>query len=358
MNRSFVLTIACIGALALSAPGRCAEPPSEEKLIAAIHSALALPGHRVVVRTNGKEILVSTYRSPEANLGDCKIDAALIGKALLVDNDFGLSRCRVHFHEPAGTSSVFQEVVVTLAEIKGYAAGSVTKEQFLDSIDVQKIEEVKPKVEAVKEDPAKENKEERAGSNDEVSGDEPAKTAEVVKSAEPPKDIAKPKPAEKFQMVSKRTGIKFSVPKGWLMKDSLHGATIFRLTSARTKDENVELEYRGGDGYSSAQQRAAATKGIFSYNGCTVERYFPTTHFGTGPYAGSMIVLRYPNHNEAGLPYYEMHLYFGDYMLRGWSDATTYSTVRPAFDEIVRSLTFPAPAATTATIKKAPVERK
>lgn len=130
----------------------------------------------------------------------------------------------------------------------------------------------------------------------------------------------------------------FSLPLGWTMQELATGDTVLRLTANQTKEPNIQLRFQPNMG--SPAQRVNAMRQQFNYRGVTLERSLPKTNFGIGPYPGGLIVLTYPNWDNGGTPYYEMHLYFGSYDLWGWGSVTNHGTVGPAFDQIVRSLSF------------------
>lgn len=316
--------LALIAALLLAAPVLAADaPPSDEELRQAVLNGKVLPeAWDVTAHLNGKEALISTWRPPDAGLVDCKIDAAMIAKTLMSDNHFGITRVKVDFHEKAGTSNVFQEVVVTAAEVAGFATGAVSKELFLDSLDVQKLPE-KALIE---------KSEEKVAEITPIAATSPTTSAAV----------AKPTPQPLLtRMALKRSGISFNVPAGWKLTQPPGGETVFQMESPVTKEDNIELTYsvRG-----TPDSRLARMREEFSYDGVAFERVLPRTNFGTGPYPGAMIVVRYPNYNDNAAPWYEMHLYFGAYDLRAWCKGTNAKHIKPVFEEIVRSITFPTAA--------------
>lgn len=304
------LPIALSLLIAFAAAG-WAETVTDEELAKSILEASILPkGWSVVAKTNGKEVVVSTFRAPDANTTDCKIDASMIAKNLMIDHDFGISRVRVQFHEPAGTSSVYQQVSVSLAEVKAFAAGAVTKEQFLDSLDVEKLKEVQKA---------------------------PAKAEE--KKPDATKASEKPKAPESITVVSRRVGLSFKVPSGWVAQELSSGPVILRLTPQHTKMAGIELSFEPDSATPAAKAKLQRRK--FTYPGTSLAQYFESTNFGTGPYPGSLVVVTYPH--ESNVPYYDMNLYFGNnYKVWAWCDVPSYPVAGPAFDQILRTMTFAA----------------
>lgn len=316
--------------LALSA-AFAAEVPSPESIAREIESAKILPpGYKVSAQMTDKQALISTYRHPEASTGDCKIDASLIAKHLMIDKDYGLALVKVQFHEPPGTSQTFQQVVISLAELKGYAAGAVSKEGFMDSLLLENLPENQNPSTSTEREP-----------------DAPAALAAAVsKPVSPVKAAAIP---ASIRFTSRRTGISFVVPNHWTVQELSTGPTILRIKSGITKNENIELRFRpeGTPAYKMRELRET-----FDYEGVSWDKYMESTNFGTGRYPGALASLTYPNYDVTGSPtYYEMHLYFGQYDLWAWSPMSQYNVVGPAFYEVVKTMTFP-----TAT-KKAPVAR-
>lgn len=358
MKRPILLGLAIICSLYCLPPAAIGEPTLDEKVKTALESASVIPsGYRMAVVVAGKEAAISTYRAGDANLADCKIDAALMAKALMVDNNFGLVRVRVGFHEPAGTSSVYQEVVVTVAEVKALASGAVTKDEFVASLDVQRL----PEQQTSQPEPSKNLPSSVKDPDDKAYKSQPDKSSDNAATTGPKNDNepvrAIAKPSTNTRYTSRRTGMSFEVPSGWKFVES-DGGTIFKLVSTRTNQDNIALTFDGGGGYSSSADRVAAERKSFDYNGVTLIKYVPRTHFGAGPYPGSLIVLTYPNWNDGSRIYYNMELFFGNYKLNAWCDVTAYNTVGPAFDEIVRTMKFPAPAAKPSPVRSGSARRK
>jgi hypothetical protein len=320
------LTLAAALTIVLAGAAFCA---TDEELAKTIETADVLPkGWTVAAKMIGKEVVISTFRAPDANTTDCKIDASMIAKLLMIDHDFGVSRVRVQFHEPAGTTNVYQQVSVSLAEVKGFAAGVVTKDQFLDSLEVEKLQEVRPEPPKVVETTAPSAAATAASSAAINEGAPLLPSPQAIKSTPPPS----------VTVSSKRIGINFKVPAGWEAQELSSGPTILRLSPKGTKLAGIEISFNSGN--ATPAQRAQETRANFSYNGVSFLRYFPNTNFGTGPYPGSLIVLTYPH--ESHVNYYDMNLYFGNYKVWAWCDVPSYPIAGPAFDQILRTMTFPA----------------
>lgn len=303
---------------------------------AAIISAIqaVMPGARISARAQGKEEVISTYRPPGDNTQDCKIDATQIAKALMIDKDLGITRVRVQFHELANHADFYQEVVVSLAAIKGFASGAVTKQEFLDSLDVQRLPE---RVVA-------------AG----TTAKQPGTAATAGSAASPPKtgttsNVAKQSREQRF--TSRRTGISFVVPNGWTVVENATGDTVLKMSSSQSKMVGIELHFDGNLG--TPEKRALDVRSTFNYQGVTFERFLTHASFGTASYPGSVVLLTYPNWDNGGTHYYDMHLFFGQYSLYGWCPVSAYYIAGPAFDEIMRSMSFPAAGGATQSSRPA-----
>lgn len=292
-----------------------------------------LPGTRFSARPNGKEELVSMYRPPGENQTDCKVDATKIAKAVMIDKDFGFTRVRVQFHELAENADVYQEVVVSLAAIKGFSSGAVTKQEFLDSLEVQRLPEsgiTKP-VAAT------------------ASAAQASKPAEKIAATTGSAATSGSKPAKLTRFVSRRTGISFNLPAGWTATETVTGHTLVKLVTNQTKMVGIQLQFDGNLG--TPEKRAADIRSQFNFSGVTFEKFLTRTSFGTASYPGAVVILTYPNWDNAGTHYYDMHLYFGQYSLYGWCPVSAYHVAGPAFEEIMRSMSFPTPTNAAAPLK-------
>jgi hypothetical protein len=296
---------------------------NDASIISAIQAAL--PNAKISARTQGKEELISTYRPLSENVQDCKIDAIQIAKALMVDKDFGLTRVRVQFHELVNNADFYQEVVVSLAAIKGFSSGAVTKQEFLDSLDVQKLPE-------------------RAAATSSINkpADKGTATTSSTNSAigKPGVSSGAAKQSKEQRFTSRRTGISFKVPDGWTVVENATGDTVLKMSSSQSNMVGIELHFDGNLG--TPEKRAMDVRSTFNYQGVTFERFLTRASFGTASYPGSVVLLTYPNWDNGGTHYYDMHLFFGQYSLYGWCPVSAYYIAGPAFDEIMRSMSFPA----------------
>lgn len=297
-------------------------PAADAAVLSAIQSVM--PGVRMSARAQGKEELISTYRPPSDNLQDCKIDATQIAKVLMIDKDFGITRVRVQFHELANNADAYQEVVVSLAAIKGFASGVVTKQEFLDSLDVQRLPERAASASAAT---SKSSGTAITGG----AGPAPTKSGTATGAARQSKE-------QRF--TSRRTGISFAVPNSWSVIENATGDTVLKMSSSQSNMVGIELHFDGNLG--TPEKRAMDVRSTFNYQGVTFERFLTRTSFGTASYPGSVVLLTYPNWDNGGTHYYDMHLFFGQYSLYGWCPVSAYHIAGPAFDEIMRSMSFPA----------------
>ncbi len=382
------LSISAIYLLLLPFPTLCAaESPTPEKIAAIIEKAKILEvGYKVVAVVNGSEVIVSTYRNNDARdlNKDCKIDAALIAKELMLSNNLGIHRVKVHFHEPA-LSGDYREVTVNIAEIKGFGAGAVSQEEFLDSLAITMLPEAGAHAtdkNNVDETSASRGNTPTDGSAGDASGKKP-----TTGDGDPPKLASGAKPTgeggttattnvpiagvetksapsktgetkvaalRRQRFVDERIGISFDIPKGWRVEGNLQRtSTVFRLSSDQTGQSNISLSLEKNP--KTTAQLVALQAQTFNYPEAQRQRY-GMTHFGKGQYNGALFVVKYPNWDAAqGKPYYEMLLFAGKpgaiYTLRGWASEGNYSLVGPAFFDVMTTIAFPntAGVATTAT---------
>jgi hypothetical protein len=362
--KHFILsTLVCLsGFEALSA----AEAVSNEKIVAALEKTEVLgSGQKLVAKVSGNEATISTYRHRESKDKDtdCKIDASLVARALMINNDFGLRRVIVHFHEPDLTGN-YREVIVSYAEIKAFATGAVQQVDFLSSLTLNLLPEAVNKNTAAEGDnktaadsgvaaskaTASAGETAPAEKND-VSGNSSQASPESARklgAAEPVAGAAggqgnQKKEAALPRYLSHATGISFNIPAGWSVEDKFPpgGGLYFKLHSRATKMNNIEFGVSRSS--QTPAQSALAMKKKFTYEGVRFEKY-ETTRFGLGKYEGALIVLQYPH--ESNQQYYEMHLYFGKpgavFDMWGWCPISQYSIVGSAFFEVMNSMSFPA----------------
>jgi len=140
MNRKFKALLICVvAAVASSTQALQATVPSNEALKAAIlKSKLLDPTIELVTTTdpaNADHILVSTFLHSSATDGDCKIDALLIGKAVM-ESAPDVTRVTVTFFSTADFST-YKQVSVKSTDIKAFEGGAVNKELLLKNLEVQ-----------------------------------------------------------------------------------------------------------------------------------------------------------------------------------------------------------------------------
>ncbi len=137
-----IVVLFCIMLMAIS-PVIAAELPTADKVTSIITKSKILGDNtKLVSSVSGTEAVVSTYRHRDSvNIDkDCKIDASLIAKELMITNDLGIRRVVVHFHEPDLTGN-YREVSVSFAELKAFASGAVEQKDFLDSLGLNLVPE-------------------------------------------------------------------------------------------------------------------------------------------------------------------------------------------------------------------------
>lgn len=350
-------------------PSQCADLPSTEKIATIIEKSNILgEGYKVSAAINGNEAIISTYRNKESKAQDqdCKIEAALIAKELMITNDFGIRRVKVNFYEPAMVGQV-REVTVSYAEVKAFAAGAIEQKDFLDSLgitfkqDPGHTGDTKTEVEQ-KTASADNEKQTKADDNVQSTPENGSKTASSTDEAKPSTGSkiassvpAKPAAKKRPRYVHPRTGISFELPEGWTVEDKFQTQTLLKLISSQTKYDNISMLFDRQD--KTPAILAAEQKKRFNYPEAHCERYEMTT-FGQGQYKGALFVVNYPNWEDNQKPYYEMALYCGKpggiYTLRGWSTDSTYRIVSKAFYDIMTTIAFPGSGSTSAGSKPKP----
>lgn len=389
-----IIVLICILLFAFL-PAIAAEQPSADKVTSIITKAKLLGDNtKVVSSVSGAEAIVSTYRHRDSvNVDkDCKIDASLIAKELMITNDLGLRRVIVHFHEP-DLAGNYREVSVSFAELKAFASGAVEQKDFLDSLDLKLVPEpvtatkeaapagsagilpastvanagIAPSTTTAGTATAATASAQIPATNSTASTSNPRVTATsnaaTGSASTSPTSSTPPKknlPRQKFS--SQRCGFTFLLPYGWTLDQPdatprfqrrgrpVTSETIFVLKNPTTGYKQIEC-YRKTDG-SSPDLSAAKLKQDFSYSGTHFDKY-QSVAFGKGRYAGALVAVRYPH--EAG-EYHETHLFFGSpgmyYDLRGWGP-TTDKTFDAAFNDLIATIEFPAAKSGAAkTVKK------
>lgn len=325
-------------------------PASDEAIVSIIEKSSLLPGYKVSARLTGTEALISTYRNAEskkdAQDNDCKIDAILIAKELMISNSLGVRRVKVHFHEPVGHTGIVREVIVTLPEVKAFAAKDVTQEELLSSLTLNKFNEAGNEKPVEKAQTTPENKTPEQGSADAgsapstdtaIAAATPAATPATAAEKKPQPKVAPPKTVYKSKV-----GIEFDVPNGWVVDDKIHsGDTVLKINSLATKQDNIILKLMRTN--KTPAELATGMKKEFSYEGVSFEKY-QSTYFGKQQYPGAIIFIVYPH--ESHQPYYDMHLYFGKpplvYDLYAWCANADARTVKPAYNEVMTTINFPS----------------
>ncbi|HEY9787001.1 MAG TPA: hypothetical protein V6D17_16535 [Candidatus Obscuribacterales bacterium] len=129
----FLLLVFCAAPAALAA----AEASAPEIITLLRAAKIVNPSYRLDVVTSGREITVITKRNPKATDDDCKINAVLMGKAVMDAHPTTISRVKV-LYAPEGMDAV-DEVVVRAGDVRSYDAGSITEDQLLSSLELKRI---------------------------------------------------------------------------------------------------------------------------------------------------------------------------------------------------------------------------
>lgn len=152
------------------------------------------------------------------------------------------------------------------------------------------------------------------------------------------------KKPEAVKLYTSKKGSRFAIPEGWVVEDNYphDPSLLFKLFSPATGERNIEFSFDGRSGKTPAQC-ALEQRQKFNYSGVKIERY-EQVKFGAGKYPGALIVLTYPNWDDEGKRYYEMHLYFGQrggiYDMWGWCVFSKFKHVEPAFQKIMATMEF------------------
>jgi hypothetical protein len=109
---------------------------SSADVVYAINKRQFLPaGTALNVRIDKDQVFVSTFRHANAEAKDCKIDAVLIGRAVLDVAPDEVARVTTYFY--GIDMSSYQEVSVTAGDVKAFASGQTDKDQLLAALAVR-----------------------------------------------------------------------------------------------------------------------------------------------------------------------------------------------------------------------------
>lgn len=94
-------------------------------------------GADVQLKLNGSEAIVSTMLSKQQKepTTDCKIDAAMIAKAIFETPRSQVARVKVRFYDPKNLSR-FYMVRVTAGDVAAFSSRRLSTQQFLESLEV------------------------------------------------------------------------------------------------------------------------------------------------------------------------------------------------------------------------------
>lgn len=121
------------------APTQATVPTATDSVVTVeqvIRKSAAFAGDRkATVAVAGNEVNLSTYAlSANAPATDLKIEALTVSKEIM-DALPAVTRTRVRFYEPAFIDK-YREVVVTIGDVKAFAAGAINKDQLLSALAV------------------------------------------------------------------------------------------------------------------------------------------------------------------------------------------------------------------------------
>lgn len=132
----------CIALAALLAA--CFPSPSfaavtEPQIEAQISAQKDLSQGGVRAKIAGDHVAVSTYRNTNATDDDCKIQAALIAKTIMLDmGPVPFAVVTVRFYNQNDITH-YKEVEIPLGSIKAFAGGDIEKSQFMSSVTVHNM---------------------------------------------------------------------------------------------------------------------------------------------------------------------------------------------------------------------------
>ena len=114
-------------------------------VVAAIDKAKVLDASiRVNAQVTPEVIYISTYKNPKANDRDCKIEAVLLAKTVIVlDNK--VPRVEIRFYSQNALSR-FKKISVSAGDVKAFAAGTMQEDQLLNSLVLAEEETKDPNV--------------------------------------------------------------------------------------------------------------------------------------------------------------------------------------------------------------------
>lgn len=327
----------------------------ETKIVDAIEKEKVFSGEHIVsAKMDGSVAIVSTYLQKESkNIEqDCKINATLMAKALMISNDLSIIRLVVRFFSAANPSH-YEEVVVTKAEAKALAEGAVSNEEFLASLRISSKTENEV-TSPEKSNALDENKNSTAtgsgtetstGTNSAInsgasSTESKSGSSEVVASANASKGTSSIKKENKKPRYTSDDGLSFNIPPSWTVDDDVvhKDGMLLQLKSKQAKYANcITISRLPASKKPVVYVQEERKK--FDYEGVKVERY-EQSKYGEGGYPGAFIVLTYPH--EWQLDYYEMNCLFTAggfvYKLRGWCPRPDYRVIAPAFWEVMNSI--------------------
>ena len=135
-SSQLAMILACF--MASQSAGPIFAAPSTSDIVHAINKNQFLPiGTPVNVKLDKGHVFVSTYRHGNADENDCKIDAVLIGKAIVEIAPAEITRVTSYFY--GKDMSNYQEVSVTAGDITSFATGQMTQQQLLSSLVVRTV---------------------------------------------------------------------------------------------------------------------------------------------------------------------------------------------------------------------------
>ncbi len=109
---------------------------SQQDAVQSIQDAKVLPADaRLKVQVNKDVATVSTFHHDKDNLNDLKIDAVMIGKAIMDAPSSEIVRVVVYFYNQALTD--MKVVSVSAGDIKAFGTGQMAQDQLLRSISLE-----------------------------------------------------------------------------------------------------------------------------------------------------------------------------------------------------------------------------
>jgi hypothetical protein len=103
-----------------------------------LKAKILTPGFPVKAQIMGNEVEIRTHRNPKATDRDCRIDAALIAKAIAELKLDKVQKVRVVFYERL-SGAMFKQVAINLQDIKSFGSGNISPDELLAKTELVEV---------------------------------------------------------------------------------------------------------------------------------------------------------------------------------------------------------------------------